>query len=63
MIDLYFWTTPNGYKPLRFLEALHGAFTPEEPHVPFERVPRRTTVPPCQSPLKRRSGLTSGRLQ
>ncbi len=20
MIDLYFWTTPNGYKPLLFLE-------------------------------------------
>ena len=30
MIDLYFWTTPNGYKPLLFLE---------EAGVPYNIVP------------------------
>jgi GST-like protein len=27
MIDLYFWTTPNGYKPLMFLEEAGVAYT------------------------------------
>lgn len=27
MIDLYFWTTPNGYKPLLFLEEARLAYT------------------------------------
>ena len=32
MIDLYFWTTPNGYKPVLFLEEAGALSTITNPY-------------------------------